>query len=520
MSGPMKKNKWQWVFHVVLALLTIIGLIASVSNLYGPRSMSSWFNQSNTGETSAGMNNMAISNDNNTTDDQKDLEIIASQNLIIHNSVGEYSAIHDMDVIKELKDIAMNFEYNAEYETDSAYNIRNYATSQSFVEGKLTNETPIELVMSDVSKLPEDLRDISISSYMYISETNEVYLINDVEDTAYAVTITNDLSDVTAQVNNFFSAYTDLEQPVVPVNLGNGQTYVTKNETQIDRLTYLQERQSNIYFLNHFFETPEDIHDYSLNDISRYYTDGRQLTINMDTFEVILLQEVADTEDARLRDQIEVTSRAMSDILPDQKSWLYTEAAQASDQMITYRKYIHSYPVFGNNYVSKTQFAMDGNQIKNIYLSSLTIQTQVTDLTDSYTVMSGEDALTLLNGAGYANEEISELVLGYRWVQNPETSRLVELIPSWHVQIGNEWFMIEDLVDVSKYPSLQTTLTESGEVVDLTKYFENLGSQESEEKVKTNVNEELSSILSMRNLSSSDVLETSASSDTREEAGD
>src|SRR5699024_12572496 len=103
------------------------------------------------------------------------------------------------------------------------------------------------------------------------------------------------------------------------------------------------------------------------------------------------------------------------------------------------------------NYVSKSQFVMSSNTIQNIYMSALTIQTQVTDLSESYTVMAGADALNLLNNAGYPNGDISELVLGYRWAQNPETSRLVELIPSWLVQIGNKLFMIDDLIDMIKY---------------------------------------------------------------------
>ena len=217
------------------------------------------------------------------------------------------------------------------------------------------------------------------------------------------------------------------------------------------------------------------------------------LTINMETFEVVLLQDSTKAEETNLNQQIEVTSAAMADILADQTSWLYVESnGDDESEMITYRKYVHSLPVFGNNYVSKAQFVMSSNTIQNIYMSALTIQTQVTDLSESYTVMAGANALNLLNNAGYPNGDISELVLGYRWAQNPETSRLVELIPSWHVQIGNKWFMLEDLIDMSQYPSLQTTYTESGEAVDLSLYFDNLGQQVSEEEVKTQLDESIS----------------------------
>lgn len=52
--------------------------------------------------------------------------------------------------------------------------------------------------------------------------------------------------------------------------------------------------------------------------------------------------------------------------------------------------------------------------------------------------------------------------------------------------------MLEDLIDMSQYPSLQTTYTESDEAVDLSLYFDNLGRQVSEEEVKTQLDESIS----------------------------
>lgn len=496
MNGPMKQDRWNWILHAILAILALISVAASVSNLYGPSALNALFSQADqesNGETTTELNNMAISNETTDGNSTEDVEITASQTLILHSEADEYVAIDNMSAIKELKHVAAGFNYNREIEEDSAYNIRNYVQTQSYVEDKLNNETPINFLIADVSRLPEELQEISITSYIYVMETNEVYLLNDVTDTAYSLTISDSVDDVMARVHDYLSSYEDLMAPVVPVTLANGVSYVSKEAQEIDQLTYLQERQPTTYFLNHFFETPEDIHDYSMNKISRYYTEGRQLTINMETFEVVLLQDITKAEETNLNQQIEVTSAAMADILADQTSWLYVESnGDDESEMITYRKYVNSLPVFGNNYVSKAQFVMSGDTIQNIYMSALTIQTQVTDLSESYKVMSGADALDLLNNAGYPNEDISELVLGYRWVQNPETSRLVELIPSWHIQIGSKWFMLEDLIDMSQYPSLQTTYTESGEVVDLSLYFDNLGQQVSEEEVKTQFDKSIS----------------------------
>lgn len=498
MNGLMKKNKWHWVLHALLILLALISVVASVSNLYGPTALNALFGQLNedeTGDTATDLNNMAISNETTDEGSGEPVEITASQTLILHNGNDEYMGINNTSAIKELKHVAASFDYDAGIEEDSAYNIRNYVQTQPYIEDKLTNETPINLLIADTTRLPEPVQEITVTSYIYVMDTNEVYLINDVTNTAYSLTISDNVAEVMVRVNDYLDSYQDTMEPVVPVILASGLSYITKEETAIDRLTYLQERQPTTYFLNHFFETPEDIHDYSMNNISRYYTEGRQLTINMETFEVILLQEDTESEEANINQQIEVTSATMADILADQTSWLYAEANNEEQEMVTYRKYIHSLPVFGNNYVSKTQFAMSGSTIQNIYMSALTIQTQVTDLSESYTVMGGADALSLLNNSGYPNEDISELILGYRWVQNPETSRLVELVPSWHVQIGNKWFMLEDLIDMSQYPSLQTRYTETGDPVDLSVYFENLGQQVSEEEVKTQLDENVSEAL-------------------------
>lgn len=507
MSGLMKKkNRWQWIIHALLALLAIISLVASISNLYGPKLINSWISQvteDSTSDTNTGMNNMAISN--NTSDDEGNelTNAIAAQKLIVHSETDGYEAIYDFGAIKEFKTIVSNFEYESAYEEDSAYNIRNFAASQGFIEGKLTNETPANLFLADALQLPVDLQEMAISSYIYILGTNQVYLVNDAENVAYGLTVTNEIAEIEEMTNNFLAEHDHALTPVVPVSLADSLTYVSTEENHLNKLTYLQERQPNTYFLNHFFETPEDIHDYSLNSIARYYTEGRQLTINMETFEVTLLQNVSEEVASSLNAQVMATNSAIADIIPDQDSWLYAEYDGSNGDIINYRKYVNSQPVFGNNYVAKTQFVMNGDQIKNIYLSSLTIQTQVSDLSEAYTIMSGVDALNLLNNAGYANQDISELVLGYRWVQNPETSRLVELVPSWHVQMGDEWYILENLVDMTKYPSLATSYTETGEPVDLSVYFSDLSDPVSEEAVKTPVEEDLSATLTAEELSAS-----------------
>ena len=499
MSGPMKKNKWNWVLHAMLILLGLVSVAASVSNLYGPSTLNAWFSQQDqerSGETTTEINNMAISNETTDKNAKEAVENTASQTLILHDGADEYLSINNMSAIKELKHVAADFDYEKSVEEDSVYNIRNYVQTQAYVEDKLINETPIHLLIADVNRLPQEVQEMTVTSYVYILDTNEVYLMNESTNTAYSLTILDNINDVMTRIDNYLASYEDQMSPVEPVTLANGLAYVTKEAEEIDRLTYLQERQPTNYFLNHFFERPEEIHDYSMNNISRYYTEGRQLTINMETFEVSLLQENAEVEETALNQQIEVTSLAMAEILADQTSWLYVESRGEENKMVTYRKYINSLPVFGNNYVSKTQFVMAGNTIQNIYMSALAIQTQVTDLSESYTVMSGVDALDLLNNAGYSNEDISELILGYRWVQNPETNRLVELVPSWHVQIGNKWFMLEDLIDMDQYPSLKTSYTASGDPVDLSVYFEDLGQQVSEEEIKTQLDENVSESLS------------------------
>lgn len=503
MSGLMKKHKWSWLVHAILIVLVAVSLIASASNLYTPRVLSDWISQftsQDSGESTTDLNNMAISNENTADQSSNETETLISQSLIYHDGAGSFESVRDVSVIGNFKQFTSGLEFEANYEEESTYNIRNYTNNSSFIESELTNATPINLLFEDVSSLPSDLQEIQVTSIRYVVGSQELYLMNDDSDEAYTLTLTNDQSSLETSINDLLVNYENEFVSVSPVVIGGSPTYLTNEATDVDRLTYLQERQPNTYFLNHFFDTPDDIHDYSVNSISRYYTEGRQLTVNMETFEVTLLQDVAsDVENVGLNDQIAIASNAIADILPDKETWLYTEYQNDADDLITYRKFIDSYPVFGNNYVSKTQVLLDGDQVRNINLSSLTVQTQITDLTDTYTVMSGVDALNLLNNAGYPNDEISELILGYRWVQNPDSNRLVELIPSWHVQIGNEWFMLEDLVDTSQYPSLETKDSESGDPIDLNEYFENLGNQESEEEVETPVDTDFTTALSLEN---------------------
>ena len=133
MNGPMKKDRWNWILHAILAILALISVAASVSNLYGPSALSALFSQADqesNGETTTELNNMAISNETTDGNSTEDVEITASQTLILHSEADEYVAIDNMSAIKELKHVAAGFNYNREIEEDSAYNIRNYVQTQ------------------------------------------------------------------------------------------------------------------------------------------------------------------------------------------------------------------------------------------------------------------------------------------------------------------------------------------------------------------------------------------------------
>ena len=96
-------------------------------------------------------------------------------------------------------------------------------------------------------------------------------------DTAYSLTISDSVDDVMARVHDYW-LHMKINGQLCRY-LTNGVSYV---QTRHKKLTVnlFTERQPTAYFES-FFETPEDIRDYSMNKISRYYTEGRQLTINM-----------------------------------------------------------------------------------------------------------------------------------------------------------------------------------------------------------------------------------------------
>src|SRR5699024_7312758 len=108
MNGPMKNNKWNWILHAILAILVLVSVASSVSNLYGPSALNDLFSQANqesNGETTTELNNMAISNETTNDNSTEEVEIIASKTLILHSEMDEYVGIDNSTAMRALNDV-------------------------------------------------------------------------------------------------------------------------------------------------------------------------------------------------------------------------------------------------------------------------------------------------------------------------------------------------------------------------------------------------------------------------------
>lgn len=469
MSGSMKFNKAP-IVHGILIVLVTISLIVTYFIIASPVELINWINGTFDNEEVALQNETEDTSNAQQNQDQQPSRLLLPRRLVTHNKEDKFELTTNHDLLERTKNYLQNLQYDegADIEEIGLDTFRENCKDQRYVEVKYADEMPSALYANLPDQLTENDETMAFTAFVIFPKDDKVYLISEDQHTAYTLSLIN-TNDNQKLIDDIFAA--DDKYAVTPVNFAKGRHYIMKDKQVVPKQTYMLERQPNTFFLNALFSSPGEIHDYSDDDYSRYYSNNHQLAIDNKTYELNFNHNVDSSEDQSIQDKIKASFNKMSVFFPDQETWWFV-GYESSNHTITYRKFINELPIFAPYHVSKTEIKMNGDDISNLQMSSLTIQTQLTDLSEDLELMSGTNTLEILRNNGIDTNDIEDLQIGYRWVESPDSNRLVELIPTWYVKRDGEWYALEDLVDMSDYDHLKLRYKDSGDVFPWDDYLE------------------------------------------------
>lgn len=464
--GRMRKH-WGRFVNTILILLVAFSLLATFA-IFSPtfRIFNSWpsFGQ----DKGQDQQTVATGTLNVAQPSSAPLQVVFSpKSVIFHDKEEGFVKSFKPDLIKQLTqplfDLSKTIDASKikEEETD---NLRQSIDKKDFIEFEFSDEIPIAFLLKDAPELDASHRDYVFDRIIMSANAKQLYLLNEKNDKAFTVEVQEEgpIQDIQDQLKQDKASF----YAVQPFECREGRVYLSKESQELDVLTYMVERQPINFYLNKLFSSPENIHDYSDANYSRYFSEGKSLLLDNNSLELVYASDQGKGDPLQQYEAIQESFNLLKDFQPAYDSWKFTDF-NADNQQIVFRKFIAGLPVFGPHNVSKIKLKISDQGLIGLNLSALTIQTPVTPLSTPVRLMSGKDVVRILAENNYSSQEIDMVQLGYRWVRSDKSNALVELVPSWHVKLKGRWHMLDNLVDMSKYEDLQTIYSDSKEHVNM-----------------------------------------------------
>ncbi|SDM25854.1 Two-component signal transduction system YycFG, regulatory protein YycH [Aerococcus urinaehominis] len=404
------------------------------------------------------------------SDNQEDLQLAKTfgvRKVIRHQENGQYGQSIDTKLTQLMNDYLIQLGKQKLEVTKSplADNYYEKFSGQAYAILAFADEIPLSFF---ISQTPDS--DFSgqerVSQVIITAEDNQVYLLNEKAQEMIIVSSSDQKESISKLAKNLADyPFT----PVIPVNLDGRYLFLTNQDVRLDRLTYMIERQANVNYLSQLFAAPSEVHDYSDEIYTRYYGDEGKLMINTQTYSLLFerhgdLVEPTDYE-ATLVNSLAQLSKFQHNI----DNWYFTSYDEANHQ-VRYRYFVNNIPIFGQDYTAKAELVMSANDLQALRMSTINIQTPLTDRSKSLVLPSGQEVYQGLVAAGIDQNDIQDMVPGYYWIYSQESARLVELVPTWFIRLGGNWQLLSNLVDLNQQKNLATK-DQEGQVFDFNRHI-------------------------------------------------
>lgn len=335
------------------------------------------------------------------------------------------------------------------------------ADQSDYVELEFSQDTPFTAYRGAAQDDDDEnalSSDRTFNRLGYLASKQQFYVINDIDDSVLTFEAPDKMQTWLSTIKDHLDSFTTVDQVIL-----KGRTiYLQQDKQTVPLLRYIMDQRSNSDLLNTFFEAHEEVHDYSDAQISRYYADKRNMTIDNNTLEVEFRNEGDEAQQRQIATEAEKNLRRIHSA---GQSWHFDDRDRATRSDI-FRQMIGGIPIFGDRDVSKISITLESEGTLSIKFSKLSVQTPISDLSVDYDLPAGKDVLLALNSNGYANDSIEDLMIGYFWQPSTASDRLIDLVPTWLVAIDGQYQTLDNVLDLAQYPQLRTVTTADGQIVD------------------------------------------------------
>lgn len=384
---------------------------------------------------------------------RKDNEVFVPTMVVLHkNNTKELTV--DTEIMRNFNKEFATWSF-ASIDSSEVYSGEEYTeklSENNNVELVFPNELPFGLFSKFFGKLAnvyknETFQRITIS----LDNPTIIHFYNDREQKIYSGELENaDKKKMSELLNASDKNYT----AVALQKLGSKYVYLPTEEVKLPQYAYMVETQPNSFFIYRLFDDTSEVKESTAEAGYEQFNDNiSRMKVRQSTNILSYYRNRTTTNKFDLVDMLKSSFYE----LQKYENWpgaVHYFNYNNQKQQAIYRRYIEGYPIFSNTTQNSTNeddmgatyITVAENGLSQLQVPLIVAQTPLSDKEDEKQLVKGTDILASLNQVGIENEQIEGLEIGYCWTNSKESSRVVDLEPSWYACINGVWLNAESLI--------------------------------------------------------------------------
>ncbi|WP_124057878.1 YycH family regulatory protein [Vaginisenegalia massiliensis] len=272
-----------------------------------------------------------------------------------------------------------------------------------------------------------------------------------------------DLADCFNQVNKVKENWLSVDR----YDLKDKSVYLPVNEQVIKSKTYILEKIPENMFISSVFPNSDFvISQANTTDTKSYQNYQSTLTI----FGSKQLMTIT-TNSISNREKISEEQKLRESFKPVAENAYWRQGLRYDgirNNMVTYRRFLDGFPIYSHSsiedygalkvYMRNTP----GSEVYRFEKPTVILMANIDDMSQDIPLLSADELVTTLTGAGVNLDRISDIQLVYEWQPDMQNFQVVTLIPKWYVEVNGRQYSLDQIThgDLAKQDQAQESNTE------------------------------------------------------------
>lgn len=293
----------------------------------------------------------------------------------------------------------------------------------------------------DFTNLANRIESIYFTRIQFDEKNEKVRFINYDNRSIYETKLSVDWASLNKELAATDATWTEMKQSSSVIE----PQYETKSKIKLKKYSYILSQQPYTLFRNAFFQKPDEVKTNNESNELLFYDGNETMTIHSESQIVDFRGEIVqENKEGNIFSQSFPYISKLGNSLGNMRYF------DREKNQIDYRIFVEGFPVFGSDSKGKIGIEVSddrGSAQVKIQTSLNTIQVPIPS-DEEVELPSTETIIQNLVNKGANKEKMESLIVGYTWQNIKETNRVVDLLPEWYVKYQDNWYSVNELLEL------------------------------------------------------------------------